>query len=285
MQIPTGHKKLIVDLLFEIHWFNFPTGKKFVGKKFRHLQEISSLFTDEVLDSIGDYRKVSFHWRRFTPVWLVSLSIKNNVHVQSIQFHTQHYFIMLNRLLVLCHLHNFVNWNYLSLYLVLRSSYHTLLTFLMMFSVTLLSMLQASDLWQQLRLASEIEPDIRNTVEWGRKWLVDFDGETTQLNSFDLPIHWDAIDVKMDESNSGEKSSSKMLGFPNWIGALTLSLLLKLSTRKLEPWFVLLSFFFLRLLFISINLLYGLSWNTVAMSVLVLLATTWIAGKAAGTHI
>lgn len=61
MQIPTGHKKLIVDLLFEIHWFNFPTGKKFVGKKFRHLQEISSLFTDEVLDSIGDYRKVSFH--------------------------------------------------------------------------------------------------------------------------------------------------------------------------------------------------------------------------------
>ena len=50
-------------------------------------------------------------------------------------------------------------------------------------------MLQASDQWQQLRLASEIEPDIRNTVEWGRKWLVDFDGETNQLNSFDLPIH------------------------------------------------------------------------------------------------
>ena len=29
----------------------------------------------------------------------------------------------------------------------------------------------------------------------------------------------------------------------NWIGALTLSLLLKLSPRKLEPWFVLWSFF------------------------------------------
>ena len=37
------------------------------------------------------------------------------------------------------------------------------------------------------------------------------------------------------------------LSFLNWIGALTLSLLLKLYLRKLEPWFVLWSFFLLRL--------------------------------------
>ena len=30
---------------------------------------------------------------------------------------------------------------------------------------------QASDLWQQLELASELESDLRDTVDWGRKWL------------------------------------------------------------------------------------------------------------------
>ena len=33
---------------------------------------------------------------------------------------------------------------------------------------------QASSLWQQLELASEIESDIQDTVDWDRKWLVDF---------------------------------------------------------------------------------------------------------------
>ena len=28
---------------------------------------------------------------------------------------------------------------------------------------------QASDLWQQLKLASELEVDLRDTVDWGRK--------------------------------------------------------------------------------------------------------------------
>ena len=41
----------------------------------------------------------------------------------------------------------------------------------------------------------------------------------------------------------------------NWIGTFTLSLLLKLSPRKLEPWFVRWSFFLLRVLCICINLL------------------------------
>ena len=33
---------------------------------------------------------------------------------------------------------------------------------------------QASDLRQQLELASELESDLRDTVDWGRKCLVDF---------------------------------------------------------------------------------------------------------------
>ena len=30
---------------------------------------------------------------------------------------------------------------------------------------------QASDLWQQLALASELESDLRDTVDWIKKWL------------------------------------------------------------------------------------------------------------------
>ena len=33
---------------------------------------------------------------------------------------------------------------------------------------------QASDLWQQLELASELESDLRDIMDWYKKWLVDF---------------------------------------------------------------------------------------------------------------
>ena len=59
------------------------------------------------------------------------------------------------------------------------------------------------------------------------------------------------------------------LSFLTWIGALTLSLLLKLTQKKLELWFLLRSFFLYRLLCISINLPYDHAWNTVIMSGLV----------------
>ena len=39
---------------------------------------------------------------------------------------------------------------------------------------------QASDLWQQLELASELESDVRDTVDWGRKWHVDFNAGKIQ---------------------------------------------------------------------------------------------------------
>ena len=44
---------------------------------------------------------------------------------------------------------------------------------------------QASDLWQQLELASELESDLRDTVDWGRKWFVDFNAGKTQRVLFD----------------------------------------------------------------------------------------------------
>ena len=71
---------------------------------------------------------------------------------------------------------------------------------------------QASDPWQQLELASELESDLRDTVDWGREWLGDFNAGKTQLVLFDKSNKTGAIDVKMDGSVLEEKSSFKMLG-------------------------------------------------------------------------
>ena len=70
---------------------------------------------------------------------------------------------------------------------------------------------QAPDLWQQLEVASELESDLRGTVDWGRKWLVDFNSGKTQLVSFDRSNNTGAIDFKMDGSVL-EGKSTKMLG-------------------------------------------------------------------------
>ena len=57
---------------------------------------------------------------------------------------------------------------------------------------------QTSVLWQQLELASELESDLRDTVEWGRKWLVDFNAGKTQVVLFEWSNNTGAIDVKME---------------------------------------------------------------------------------------
>ena len=64
---------------------------------------------------------------------------------------------------------------------------------------------QASDLCQQLELTSELESNLRDTVDWGKKWLVDFIAGTTQLVSFDQSNDNGSIDVKMDGSLLEEK--------------------------------------------------------------------------------
>ena len=77
-------------------------------------------------------------------------------------------------------------------FLVIIFSYCILITFLMMLSVILLSMLMVllsilsvirHGMWQELELASELESDLRDTVDWGNG----------------------SIDVKMDGSVLEEK--------------------------------------------------------------------------------
>ena len=65
-------------------------------------------------------------------------------------------------------------------------------------------------MWQQLELAPELKSDLRNTVDWGKKRLVDFNAGKTQLVSFDRSNNNDSIDVKMNGSVLEEKSSFKM---------------------------------------------------------------------------
>ena len=85
---------------------------------------------------------------------------------------------------------------------------------------------QAFDLWQQLELVFELESDLRDTVDWGKKWLVDFNAGKTQPVLFDRSNNSGSIYVKMDGSVLEEKSSRKMLG-------LTFSSkLLKISIAK-----------------------------------------------------
>ena len=49
-------------------------------------------------------------------------------------------------------------------------------------------------------------------MDWGKKWLVDFNAGKTQLVLFDWSNNIGSIDVKMDGSVLEEKSAFKMLG-------------------------------------------------------------------------
>ena len=92
--------------------------------------------------------------------------------------------------------------------------------------------------------------------------------------------HWcyntRAIDLEMDRSVSEEKSSFKKLGWWSFSSKLDWGSYiilhypqLKMPPRKLEHWFVLWSFFLLRLLHITLNLPYTLVWNAVVISGLI----------------
>ena len=83
-----------------------------------------------------------------------------------------------------------------ALFFVQHFSCYTVITFLKILSVTLLSMLmillcylkcdQTSDLWQQLELASEQESDLLGIAEWVRKWLVHISAGNVSWNWFYL---------------------------------------------------------------------------------------------------
>ena len=88
-------------------------------------------------------------------------------------------------------------------------------------------------------MGSELESDLQDTVDWGRKWFVDFNPGKTQLVLFKWCKSSGAVDVRMDGSVLEEKSIFKMLELcfssrlDSW--ALTLSLMPILPLRKLEP--------------------------------------------------
>ena len=65
---------------------------------------------------------------------------------------------------------------------------------------------QASHLWQQLQVASELESDLRDTADQGKKWFIDFNAEKTQLLLFDPSNNNGSIDVKMHGPVLEEKS-------------------------------------------------------------------------------
>ena len=61
------------------------------------------------------------------------------------------------------------------LFLVFYYPYCILMIFLMILPIKLLLWCdQPSDLWQQPELIYEFGSDLRDTVDWGRRWLVDF---------------------------------------------------------------------------------------------------------------
>ena len=65
---------------------------------------------------------------------------------------------------------------------------------------------QASDLWQQLEMASKLE-----ILDWGKKRLADFNAGKTQLVLIDQSNKNGFIDAKMGGSALEENSSFKML--------------------------------------------------------------------------
>ena len=142
---------------------------------------------------------------------------------------------------------------------------------------------QASDLWQQLELASD-KSMIYKTLwtEVGRGFLISM---LEKLNWFSLTslitvvlLMWKWIMLFLRKIHL--LRCWGWLSVLNWIGALTLSLLVKLPPRYLELWLVVWSFLLLRLLSISIRLLYCNVWTTVVISTVVifelrLLVATW----------
>ena len=72
--------------------------------------------------------------------------------------------------------------------------------------ITLVLSLYEEDTGKAL-MSSGLESDLRDTVEWGNRWLVSFNAGKTQLVSFDRSSNSGVIDIKMDKAVLEEKSS------------------------------------------------------------------------------
>ena len=76
---------------------------------------------------------------------------------------------------------------------------------------------RASDLWQQLESAAELESDQQDTLNLGKKWLIDFSTGKTDLFSFDLlglsfspKFYWEFYFVSIGKTAS--KKISVLIG-------------------------------------------------------------------------
>ena len=138
---------------------------------------------------------------------------------------------------------------------------------------------QASDLWQQLGSASELESGLRDIAEWDRNRLVDFNAGKPQRVLLDRFTNSATIDVKMDGLALEEKLSFKML-------RLSLSFKLdwgcyifpiaKTASKNIGALIHSMKFLCPEATLFCVNMPYGLAWNTVAISGLELLVATWI---------
>ena len=70
---------------------------------------------------------------------------------------------------------------------------------------------RASDLQQKFELLSELESDIRDTVDWVKKCLINVSAKKIQFNLFDCFSSYGAIVEKMDGNVLNEKLSFEML--------------------------------------------------------------------------
>ena len=115
----------------------------------------------------------------------------------------------------------------------------------------------ASDLWQQLQLAFELESDLWDSVDWGRKLLVDFNAAKTQLFSFDQSDNTGVIVVKMGGPILEEKSSFNMLGLTfsyklDWVSYIISIAIANTTFKKIGALSRSVKFFLRRWLFLSL---------------------------------
>ena len=127
-------------------------------------------------------------------------------------------------------------------------------------------------------MASEFESDLQDTVDWVKKWLVEFNAGKTQLVLFDQSNNNGSIDKKMDGSDLEEKSSFKMLGltfsskldWDSYIISIT-----KTAFKKIGALIQSIKFLSPEVALCLINLPYPHQWDTVVTSGLVSLIATW----------
>ena len=115
------------------------------------------------------------------------------------------------------------------------------------------------------------------TLDWSRKWPVDFNAGKTQIFFFDWSNNTSAIDMKMDGSVLEENSSFKMLwlicSFKLDWGCYIISIA-KIASKKIGAMISSMKFLSPEASFISINPPYSHVWNTIVMSEMALLVAT-----------